>query len=548
MRRLALLRLLVIPIVMVVALSFVSWFIGGEPLSVLISRALALEEVVGGYVAHVLTGLLIGAINALVLHRVIRVWIAYFVGAIVGWALALTLVMMTTPLAPPFILQWVAGLGAFIATLAGLVWFLSGGIVKFPIGQAQVSRQSVQLPQPSQTPTTPVTEKQEPPPQPSKESTPAPPPITEATPLPTPKAEPTPPPPTTQPPPQTAQTAPPPPAQPATPPPPSEPARSIEEIEEAMVEIIAEEGITEIIPLPNNTSPEGGSYPDLESLLNIDTTMLLRAIRRLIDKNMVRIAGVEFKKVACPHCQSALNILTLSCRACGSTNIGRQRILQHETCGYLGPEDSFTVGGRALCPRCGSSVKILRSPLEEEHEQVLKVHSSFFICYDCNEVSPDPHISFRCLTCGLDYDLTSFEFKTFYRYAVNPDVISGLQEQKRPLKLIADELRKQGYEVQLGARISGTSKVKHKVDLIYSRLGQPKGAVFLFTERGGAKIHDVMKIIVMKADTKIDNIKILCLGQLDNDSKRLAELYNISIIENIAAKDLGSEVIPRLVS
>ncbi|MEM3033738.1 MAG: hypothetical protein QXF51_06165, partial [Nitrososphaerota archaeon] len=78
-------------------------------------------------------------------------------------------------------------------------------------------------------------------------------------------------------------------------------------------------------------------------------------------------------------------------------------------------------------------------------------------------------------------------------------------------------------------------------------LGQVRGAVFLFSDKGGAKIHEIMKIIVMKADTRIDNIKILCLGQLDNDSKRLAELYNIVVMENLATKDLGTEVVPRLI-
>ncbi|GBC70961.1 hypothetical protein HRbin02_00735 [Candidatus Calditenuaceae archaeon HR02] len=544
------LRPLVLPTIIVLTVSFVSWFIGGEPLSVLIGRVLTLEGDVGNYIAHVLAGLLIGAINALILYRIIRVWIVYYVGAIAGWGLALVAIMLTNPLAPPFILQWATGLVAFIAILAGLLWLLSGGIVKSPLERVRVGGQAAQRTKPLQTPPTPVTEKQEPATQTPKETQAAPQAVSPAQPQPTPKVEPSPPQPTTPPPPpsQTTQTFSAQPTQPAIPPPPPEPARSIDEVEEALMDIIAEEGVTEIVPLPNNTSPEGGSYPDLESMLSVDTTMLLRAIRRLIDKNVVKIVGVEFKKVACPHCQSALNILTLSCRACGSTNIGRQRILQHEACGYLGPEDSFTVGGRTICPRCGSSVKILRGPLEEEQEQVLKVHSSFFICYDCNEVSPDPHISFRCLTCGLDYDLASFEFKTFYRYAVNPEVISGLQEQKRPLRMIANELMRQGYEVQLAARITGASKVKHKVDLIYSRLGQPKGAVFLFTDKGGSKIHDVMKIIVMKADTKIDNIKILCLGQLDSDSRRLAELYNISIIENVASMNLETEVIPRLVS
>lgn len=539
------------------AVSFVSWVVGGEFLRILVASILPLLEPVGTYLAYVLTGLLLGAINGLVLYRFVRAWFILVVGVVAGWGFAFLLTTIANPVYPPMLIGWLMGLAAFTAMVSGVVKLLAGKVVQAPVVPSpQIKEQAVQQPQQAQTPTEAIkTTPQAATVATIKEGITAPPPSPTTTPTPTPTvAEPQSPlpPPTTAPPTPTPTATPPtttiPPIPPAiTPPLPLEPSQTIEEIEEALIEMIGEEGMTEIVPLPNNTSPEGGSYPEIESRLKVETTTILRVIKRLMDKNYIRVSGVEFKKVACPHCQSALNILTLSCRSCGSTNIGRQRILQHEICGYLGPEDGFTVGGRTLCPRCGGNVKILRGPLEEEHEQVLRVHSSFFICYNCNEVSPDPHISFRCLTCGLDYDLSSFEFKTFYRYAVNPEMIVGLQEQKKPLRLIAEELRRQGYEVQLGARLTGSSKVRHKVDLLYSRGGVTRGAVFFVSDKGGPKIHEIMKIIVMKADTKIDNVKLLCLGQVDNDSKRLSELYNIAIIENIAAKDLATEVIPRLV-
>lgn len=531
-------------------LSFASWIVGGEFFRIVISSVLPFEEPLRAYPSYAFTGLILGAMNALILYKLVsgsKGILAFMaLGAVAGWGGAFALTIFASIFDVSVVLGWALGLATFILIMLGLVRLLA---IEAMRPQLQRERgQIVQLPPQTKPQPAPAITAQEPSAQPPaqqpEEAPPTPPPTSAATPQPPPtalaEAKPSPAAPATIPPLTTII--------PPTPPPPSEPTQSIDELEEVLVEIIAEEGITELIPLPNNTSPEGGSYPEIESKLGVDTTTLLKVVKRLMDKNYVRLSGVEFKKVACPHCQSALNVLNLSCRACGSTNIGRQRILQHEACGYLGPEDSFTVGGRTICPRCGSGVKILRGPLEEEHEQILKVHSSFFICYNCNEVSPDPHISFRCLTCGLDYDLSGFEFKTFYRYAINPEMISGLQEQKRPIRLIAEELKRLGFEVQIGARITGASKVRHKVDLLYSRLGQTRGAVFLFSDRGGMKIHDVMKIIVMKADTRIDSVKILCLGQLDNDSKRLAELYNILVIENIASKELATDVMPRIVS
>ncbi|MEM1923247.1 MAG: hypothetical protein QXX80_05555 [Nitrososphaerota archaeon] len=532
------------------SVSFASWLIGGEFLRILISSVLPsqIQEPVLTLTSYALTGLLLGAISGLVLFKLGAALIVHLAGLIAGWALAFALTSITSLGFLQLATGWAIGLTTYAAFDAALVKILAGGAApRPPVQPTQARVQVVQQPQqPQPTPTAPPATPTPPAP---REATP---PTSSATVAPTPPAE-------SRPPPQPAITPTPTQAAPPTailppipqavtpPPPPMEPMQSIDEVEEALLEVVAEEGLVEMVPLPNNTSPEGGSYPEVESRLRIDTTMFLKVVKRLADRNIIKVSGVEFKKVTCPHCQSALNVLSLRCRACGSTNIGRQRILQHEACGYLGPEDSFTVGGRIMCPRCGSAVKILRGPLEEEQEQVLKVHSSFFMCYDCNEVSPDPYISFRCLTCGIDYDLASFEFKTFYRYSINPEIVSGLQEQKKPLRMIAEELRRQGYEVQLGARIIGSSKVRHKVDLLYSRGGVTRGAIFLISDKGGPKIHEIMKIIVMKADTKIDSVKMLCMGQIDNDSKRLAELYNITIIENLAAKDIVTEVVPRLV-
>jgi len=537
-------------LIVTLATSFASWIIGGEFIRVLISTVLDLTEPVGGFLAYALTGALLGAINGLILQRFagragLFVSLGVVGGAAAGWILALTLTALTAP-TPTDPRGWVFGLASFIAIAVGTIRLLAFSPLQpaatrvqgqqLPVARASTSTseesaqkvpiQHIQTARggAEQETATPITAHE-------GETTPG---VAKPEPGLATEAHPT------QPTPGTTTAG----IGEGRPHPPPAALQSIEEIEEALMEMILEEDVRELVPLPNNTSPEGGSYPELESRLGTETTDLLKVVKRLVDKNYLRIMGVEFKKVACPHCLSTLNMLTLRCRVCGSLNLGRQRILQHEACGFLGPEDSFLVDGRTICPRCGSNVKLHPSPLEEG-EEVLKVHSSFFICYNCNEVNPDPHITFKCITCGADYDLGSLEFKTFYRYAVNPEVVSAMKEQRIPLKLIKEEFESRGYEVQLNARISGSSKVRHKVDLLYSR-GEKLGAIFLFSDRGGTRIHDLMKIIVMKADTRIENVNILCLGHLDVDSRRLAELYNIRVIEDVASMKTPTEVVNQL--
>jgi len=323
-------------------------------------------------------------------------------------------------------------------------------------------------------------------------------------------------------------------------------ALSLDELEEMLLDMIVDEDLREIVPLPNNTSPEGGSYPSIESRLGLETETVMRLLRRLQDRNVVHVTGVEFKKIVCPHCLSALHTINLRCKTCGSVNIGRQRIMQHEACGYLGPETSFIAGERAICPRCSSLVRITASSLEEGAD-ALKVHSTFFTCFNCNEVGPEPNISFRCLTCGIDYDMNNFEFRTFYRYSLNTEVFSALQERSRSMRMIAEELRRRGLEVRVNARVVGSSKVTHRVDLLFGREGRLDRAAFFLQDLGERlSVNSIIRIIFVKSDLRLESVALLSMGKLSDDARFLASRYGIVLIEGVASKDIFGEVIPRL--
>jgi transposase-like protein len=321
---------------------------------------------------------------------------------------------------------------------------------------------------------------------------------------------------------------------------------SNEDIEDKVLEIIEKEGLTEIIPLPSNLSPEGGFYPDLEEKLNIDTSKLLQVLKSLTDRGILKPAGVEFKKVVCPRCLSALNIINLGCPYCRSINIARQRILQHEACGFLGPEERFTETGKTVCPRCGAEVEIIRGQSEEAGKDVLKVHSTLFTCYNCNEVSTEPYVSFRCLTCGMIYDLVSFESKSFYRYTVNLEALYKALELKKPLKIIVEEATKRGIEVQQQVMISGASKVPHKVNLLFKKDGRIVGAAILITDKGESHLHEIMRVLVLRTDAGIKNLYVLSYYKLDEDARKLAQFNEIPLIEDVLSKDIANEIAPRI--
>jgi ribosomal protein S27AE len=546
---------LILRTMLALAISFVLWVVGWGFFQPIIYAALAVEASVRGLLSSLSTGLLLGVLNGLISWRLARELVILLVGSAAGWVVALIILPppatdiagIILPLAP--YLAITAGVGVAYGLKPTILYLVAA---RAPRPQTQMESAAMQQPS---TPTAPppsggtVMEAPQPTAQPSQAPATSP----QAA-----GAE------------STGETAESGPAETAAPeeevpgPPLVEtgalreeegvditaratPAPSLDELEEMLLDIIVDEGLSEIVPLPNNTSPEGGSFPSIESRLGVETGIVMRLLRRLQDKNVVRVAGVEFKKIVCPHCQSALHTMNLRCKACGSVNIGRQRVMQHEACGYLGPETSFVAGERTICPRCGSQVRITASPLEEGGAEVLKVHSTFFTCFDCNEVSLDPNITFRCLICGIDYDMSSFEFRTFYRYTVNPEVISALQERSKPMRTIAEELRRRGFEARVNARVVGASKVTHRIDLLFGREGKLDRAVFILQDLGeGLSVNSIIRIIFVKSDLRLERVALLSMRKLSEDARFLASQYGILLIEDMASKDIYREVITRL--
>ena len=321
---------------------------------------------------------------------------------------------------------------------------------------------------------------------------------------------------------------------------PAGPADNIdsEEFEEYLLEYLDLNRLTEIIPVPASNA-DGAIFPAIQEKIEIDTSRLMVFFKKLLENGILRIGGIEFKKAVCPRCFSAQSIVSLRCKKCRSANLSRQRILQHESCGFLGPEDRFYESGRFICPRCGTEVSVTSEPEVAAAHERLKVHSSLFICYQCDEVNPEPYVSFKCLTCGMDYDYNLLELKTFYRYAVNQDILQKAVEHNKPIRLLSESIKAFGYETERGASITGSSNVRYRVDLLIKQDNQLKSTVFFIkTNKKEEQLESVTKIISMKLDLANTDVFVLSYPELYQEAKKILDLFNIFYVDALYSKDL----------
>jgi len=146
-------------------------------------------------------------------------------------------------------------------------------------------------------------------------------------------------------------------------------------------------------------------------------------------------------------------------------------------------------------------------------------------------------VSFKCLTCGLDYDYNTLELKTFYRYSVNQDVLQKAVEHNKPVRLMSEAIRSLGYEVERGASLTGSSHVTYRADLLVKQNGKPKSAVFFIrTDKKDEQINALTKVMIMKLDLNDVDVFVLSYPELHEEAKKILNLFNIFYVDSLHSK------------
>ncbi len=328
--------------------------------------------------------------------------------------------------------------------------------------------------------------------------------------------------------------------------------RDLDQTEQRIVEALISGELREMSPVRNRDKPEGGRYPQVEELLDIDTSKAMTALEGLARKNILKRKGIAFKTVNCPSCKTSLNAVDFVCRTCHSPNIYRQRIIQHQLCGYMGPEEMFvSEEGVMRCPRCREEITIGAQEAEGYVSRFTvqysgKIYSVFFRCLNCGDINPEPETAFVCTNCGKEYGYRDFEPRIFYEYVPNEEVLARLRESERPLKTLIEIMRTKGYEVEAPKRVVGASGVVHRFDvLIRTREGVAIGIIFL-TTTGQLSVTEVMRTSVMMMDTNINRIIAISSSPISEDAARLADFLGITLLHSPSAAEFDINVLPKI--
>ncbi|MEM2676879.1 MAG: hypothetical protein QXJ77_03120 [Candidatus Bathyarchaeia archaeon] len=275
----------------------------------------------------------------------------------------------------------------------------------------------------------------------------------------------------------------------------------------------------------------GYRYPEVEAILG-ETLSAEEFLERLHSAGVLERKLYD-KVIYCPSCGSQ-NISThYCCPYCKSFNIQKGSLIEHVKCGYMDVEESFRKGEKLVCPKCREELK----KLDLDYRRA----GIWCTCNECGKSFDIPVPRHFCRDCQSEFTFEDLEIKDVYAYTLNENVKGEITAGWIFVAPIREFLAENGFEVEAPAFIKGKSGANHMFDIAAYKEGK-KGKVTVLdvaiaTENAVLE-QPVIALFAKTYDVSPDHTFLVAIPKLSDNAKKMAELYNINVIEARDAKEV----------
>jgi hypothetical protein len=299
-----------------------------------------------------------------------------------------------------------------------------------------------------------------------------------------------------------------------------------------LVDLLVSGKLAEITPTIDISLSSGAVYTQVDSALETrgtETINILEALAR--DHILIR---KPFEKLRVDPEGSFQLVPVERCPHCDSGNLASGKLIEHFNCGNVGLEQDFKNDYKYVCSKCNRELKLLGTDYHYVGMQ--------YKCLGCNEMFPTPLIKWRSLKTGKIWTVEELSDAWIYSYSFNVDKRDWLMFQLKPKVQIVDFLKKQGYQVQEQAQITGGSGAVHTVDILATRddglIKFQVGIGILTALPGEAEVNlrELFNFDTRCYDMHIDYKVVIPMPKLSAEAAKFAQQQNIQSFE---AKDLS---------
>jgi len=191
-------------------------------------------------------------------------------------------------------------------------------------------------------------------------------------------------------------------------------------------------------------------------------------------------------------------------------------------------EENFARGSKLVCPKCHEELK---KP-DVDHRKA----GVWCTCKDCNKSFDIPVVAHFCRNCYTGFTFEDAVIKDVYAYSLKEE---AKEEAARGWVIIAplrDFLAGSGFEVESPAFIKGKSGANHMFDIAAYKgffLSARKVTVIdLATSAENAVSEQpVIALFAKIYDVSPGSAYLIAIPKMSENGKKMAELYNIKVIE-----------------
>lgn len=267
----------------------------------------------------------------------------------------------------------------------------------------------------------------------------------------------------------------------------------------------------------------GYRYPIVETIIGDSTAEDF--LNRLHEAGILERRLYD-KIVYCPECDSANISVHYCCPYCKSFNIQKSSLIEHVKCGYMDVEGNFRKGNKLVCPKCHEELK---KP-DVDHRRA----GIWCACKDCGKSFDIPTTAHFCRDCHTNSTFEDAVIKDVYSYSLKEEVREEASVGWVVIAPITEFLEENGFEVESPAFLKGKSGANHMFDMAAYRGDKTRKVTVIdlaSSTKNAVTEQPVIALFAKIFDVSPDNAYLIAIPKMSENAKKMAELYNIKIVE-----------------
>lgn len=192
------------------------------------------------------------------------------------------------------------------------------------------------------------------------------------------------------------------------------------------------------------TGPGGSiEYPTAARLLDDRDDPVVDVLERFGARGILDGEFVS-KVYSCPECSAQGMQYTTACPACESAHTIETTVLEHQACGFTGPESRFEHEEGPVCPECETRVR------EDDLDRAKQ-----YVCKECDETFETPEHRLWCQDCLYMFPPEETIERALYRYRITDDGREWTERHRLARETAADTLEERRFEVTVDTTVEG---------------------------------------------------------------------------------------------